>query len=439
MSGASFAASRHACLLNNLAATLIENGLCLAGGRVLLEASRFVRDPHTNFLEEEENELVTLLLTLKKQSTHENRSLPLLFRSGSMLDARNEKPFDLPFPQPFSISNEKEGVKPNHCCDSIVFNLGVVYYQIGNVNDALECFALAITSTDVTIKTACFNNIAMTCCYQGHRVDETCIDSAYNYLQRELVNRDQLLNELTVRTLLTAGFIQYNQCNYQGALTLCLRAQSLPYLTDQDEACLLYNIGLLRYHLCDWVLALENFQMFVKKFKANGHPLATALYFIGVSHWHQGDFRRSFVYLVQSLTLEPESSETWYAIAKLLDDSGDLECALKAYEKALQRSDENSLSSAMILVDIGRIHHIQCSIDDSLLAYKKALPIIRRHYGEASVFAAKLLNITGILCIEQGSVKEAMLAFTDAMRISPNELSFHHRLPYPKHPHAACA
>ena len=419
MSGAPFEASRHACLLNNLAVTLIEHGLCLAGGRVLLEASRIIRDPLSINLEKDKNELVSQLHRLKKQSTHPNRSLPLLFGSVSMLDARNDKPPNLPFPDPFSIANEEQGVKPHHCCEAIVFNLGVVYYQIGNVNNALECFALALTSADVTIKTACFNNIAMACCYQGHRVDETCINAAYNYLQRELVNRGQLHYNLTARTLLTAGFIQYNRCNYQGALSLCLRAQLLPNLSDQDESSLFYNIGLLRYHLRDWALAIENFRKFVKKVKANGKTVAAALYYIGVSHRNQGNFRRSFRYLVQSVTMEPESSETWYAIANLLDDSGDLECALKAYEKALQLSDVNSLSTAMIWVDIGRIHHLQCSMEDSLLAYKKALPIIRRHYGESSVYAAKLLNITGMICAEQGSVHQAMLAFADAMRISP--------------------
>ena len=220
---------------------------------------------------------------------------------------------------------------------------------------------------------------------------------------------------------------------------LCLRAQLLPSHTDEDESSLFYNIGLLQYHLHDWTSALQNFGKFVNRSQNTDSAMATAFHYIGVLHRHRGDFRRSYEYLLKSVTLESNSCETWYALAKLMDDSDDLESALRAYEEALQHSDENSLSAAMILVDIGRIHHARCTMDDSVSVYKKALRIIRRQFGESSVYAAKLLNIIGMLCVEQGYVNQAMSAFTDAMRILPDVLAVHHRLPCPRHPHAAAA
>ena len=90
-------------------------------------------------------------------------------------------------------------------------------------------------------------------------------------------------------------------------------------------------------------------------------------------------------------------------------------------------------------MDIGRIHHVQCSIVESIQAYIEALRIVRHCLGESNAYAGKLLTIIGNLCMERGHVQEAMLAFANAMRILPHELVGHHQLPYSSSLHAACA
>lgn len=251
----------------------------------------------------------------------------------------------------------------------MVFKLGVAHYQIGGVTNALERFTLAMSRTlDVVMKTACFNNIATISFYLGYPVGDVHTDAICTYSEHELLNRDQIRDKLLKSTLLTAGFVQYHRCNYQGTSMLCTRAQLLPNRSNQDEASVLYNSRLVHYHLRDWTSALENFDEFVKTNQNAGNSLATALYCIGILHRHHGDVRRSFRDLVQTATLELKSSETWYRLAKLIDDSDDLERALKTYEEAFRRSDKNCPSAAKILVDLGRIRRTQCFMDDYVSA-----------------------------------------------------------------------
>lgn len=55
-------------------ASLIRQGSCLAGGRVLQEAARAIRDePQSQ--DEEENELERFLFTLQKQNRADNEEL----------------------------------------------------------------------------------------------------------------------------------------------------------------------------------------------------------------------------------------------------------------------------------------------------------------------------------------------------------------------------
>lgn len=422
-----------------MGAVLIKQGLCIPGVRILQEASRAIRGQlHTGY-EDEGDELDHLLSSLQKQTTGTNQKLPLLYRAGSKFDLEEWKPPSLPFPEPFLVSDEDQGVAAQHCCEAVIFNLGIVHYEIGTAEHAIACFRLALTtSSDLSIKTACFNNVVTIQCYQGHEVDGSTIDALLNQLEQELPGRDQD-QYLLARSLVSAGYRHFCQCNFQAAKALCLKAQQLQNLSEADRACLCYNLGLIYYHLQDWQSALHYLHKFVTLCLPSHNVLATAWYHIGAAQQSQGYSRQAFQSFLQSITLEPASAETWYRIATVMHDSDDFGSALRAYSEALKYTHGNTISAAKIYIDIGRIHHVQCSIGDSIQAYIEALRIVRNCLGESNASVGKLLTIVGNLCMERGHVQEAMLAFANAMRILPHELVGHHRLPFSSSLHAACA
>lgn len=431
--------SGHACKLNNLGAILIKQGLCIAGVRILQESSRAIRDQLHSNCDDEGKELERLLRSLQEQTAGMSYKLPLLYKAGSKFHLEEGKPPSLPFPDHFLICDEEQGVEPQHCCEAVIFNLGVVHYEIGTVEHAKACFRLALTtSSELAIKTACFNNLVMIQCYQGHTVDSATVDALQNQLEQESHGQDHD-PYLLARSLVTAGYVQFCQCNFQAAMALCLKAQQLQNLSKADKACLCYNLGLLCYHLQDWQSALHHLHTFVTTCSSSNHSVPRALYYIGAAQQSQGNLRLAFQSLLQSVTRVPESAESWYRIATVLHDSDDFGSALRAYREALKYTHGSTISAAKIHMDIGRIHHVQCSIVESIQAYIEALRIVRHCLGESNAYAGKLLTIIGNLCMERGHVQEAMLAFANAMRILPHELVGHHQLPYSSSLHAACA
>jgi tetratricopeptide (TPR) repeat protein len=353
----------------------------------------------------------------------------------------------LPFPRQFHYAQQQCGglATSNENYDKNLFNVGLAHYQLRAFHDASQSFSSALMiSSNWDVRAACFNNLILLLhicrglTLSLHRSKKVMV--AINQFLHELLYQRHESSMLAI-TLVTAGYVEFNKGNYHSALEFCTTVQQLSITSDRNRADLAYNMGVLYYHLKDYSLSLENFRSYVNAANGTEEIMASALYFMGSLYQEQGDLRCSLYLLTQSITLKHDSPETWFKIGKILHDADDYECALNAYHEALfYHSQPLSISSANILLEIGRIHHVQFRLPESIDAYKKALTISSSILGASHVHVARLWNIIGNLYVELQDTKNAMMAFTSALQIAPTmAIGGNHRIPVTRDLHAACA
>jgi tetratricopeptide (TPR) repeat protein len=191
----------------------------------------------------------------------------------------------------------------------------------------------------------------------------------------------------------------------------------------------------------------------------NSPDLATVLNFVGSMLFHQKDYKNALVFFLEELRLEEENSSldedttsvsvTCNNIGRIMQELGQLEDAIRYYERALKTdldfsllastlssSSRNSVFTrdsfrdtlctqkppsinlfSTIWYNLGLIYDQLGHFSDAISAFEMSLELRRGMLGSNHPDVACLLYNIGILKMEQNCLKDASLAFKEVFRI----------------------
>lgn len=283
-------------------------------------------------------------------------------------------------------------------------NIGLVYYELGDFNKALEYHfkALAIQGTNHPDTAISYNNIGMTYNEQGNYAE------AIEYYLKALKIKEKNLgtNHPDTATSYNNIATSYNDLgDYKRALEYCLKAlkirETILGTEHPDTAQSYYNTGEI-YRQIDREKALEYHYKALKiqeKVLGPNHPDAACSHQgIGLVHFIQGDYDKALKHYFKALAIQKKVFGTMHP------------------------------STAFTYDNIGLVFHKQDDYDRALEYYFKALKIKEMFFGTEHPDTATSYNNIGGVFHKQGNYSKALEYLDKAYQIYKKKLG-------PDHPH----
>lgn len=267
------------------------------------------------------------------------------------------------------------------------FNMGVVYYSLGEYQQALQMF-------------------------QQH-------------LMLGVVSRDRAL---TARTLNAIGAVKRSMGDTAGALDYFRRSQQAAEEAG-DKRMLsnaLNNIGVIHRDLGEYARALDYFEKGLTLGEALGDKLAMSqtLNNIGTIHGSQGNQTQALVYFKRTLKLGEDLADQ-AMIANALNNIGLTYYRLKNYPQALDYYQQSltlreqlkdNRGAALTLNNIGIIHREQGDYKQALDFYHRSLALREKLDDPAGT--ATVLDHIGIIHYLQGDYDQALQLSTRVLELA---------------------
>jgi tetratricopeptide (TPR) repeat protein len=396
-------------------------------------------------------------------------SIPGLFCPNAQLKGFISRRSPLIFAEAFKVSLVEQPPGTKHapiddrsfvipleqCSKATLFNMGLVHYQWGSPDTAMQFFDLASSLSQQTdalafdpVVLGCLNNMAQIHLQYGRPNDamellsdavtrgNAALARMYGDDHEDDLRCTRRLRRKLARTVMNMGHVHYYKCGYDAALAACNDALMLLYTNreDMEVAAAWYNTALVLHHEGNKTEALEYFDMFLdlaKKINGPNHiQLAEALHRKGLIQFEMGNLYDCMAPLNEALRIRrlalqenhPSIAESLCLIGKVLEEREEFDFALNALEQglAVQRAlagDDLSFEVAQTLLEVGRAHHAQGHLEESLRDYLEVADITRRFFGERHPFVARIDNIVGNLYLEKGDLDESLKHFEEAMKI----------------------
>lgn len=357
--------------------------------------------------------------------------------------------------------------------EATLFNMGLVHIQWGCFDSAIQLFQLAVsvsTKGDTTpkllnpIALAALSNIGQICCQLGRTEEAICFfsdamargNAALALLHDREENSDGAssaaaaaapgdaslisLHRILARVLMNLGCAKFTACAYGEAQRACEDALRLLHdqLTDLDKAAIWYNLGMVQEYQQNRMQAIEYYDKFLDaatSLVGTDHPnIAEALFREGCAYYDIGQLHKALPPLLRALTIRLRIfgdhhcavAEVYHQIGKVLQAREEYEDALSSLTKALniqrelfQQGNDGEiwLQLAETLLNVGRLHHAQGKIFESLQTYREVVSISVGIFGEHHPQIARMHVIVANLELELGHVSQSLSNFTEAARI----------------------
>jgi len=137
---------------------------------------------------------------------------------------------------------------------------------------------------------------------------------------------------------------------------------------------------------------------------------------MGVALQDQGNLEEAIEAYNKALSIKPDYAETYYNMGITLEEQGNLEEAIEAYNKAIAIKP----NYAVAYNNIGITLQEQSKMEEAIEAYNKAIAI-KPDYAEA-------YNNMGVALQDQGKLEEAIGAYNKALSIKPDYAEPHRHL-----------
>jgi tetratricopeptide (TPR) repeat protein/GAF domain-containing protein len=356
----------------------------------------------------------------------------------------------------------------DHCSKATLFNMGLIHYHWGSPDIAMQFFDLAASLSQANtplefdpVVLGCLNNMAQIHLQYGRPQDamdmlsdaltrgNAALARLYTHDDRaeapfqtpetrraDDVKTNRLRRKLA-RTVMNMGHVHFFSCDFDASMATCLDATRLLHTTsmeDTEATAAWYNMGVLHHHKGERMEALKYLQRFclqARSLVGTKHQVADALHRQGQIMYESGNLYESMKPLNEALRIRKEVYGNWHItvseslclIGKVLQAREEYDFALEALQEGLvilrrQAQDgELPLDAAQILLEVGRVLHMQGEMEKSLLVYTEAAGLTKKFFGERHAFVARILNIIGNLRLEIGDSKAAVTIFADAMKI----------------------
>jgi tetratricopeptide (TPR) repeat protein len=336
---------------------------------------------------------VFLLSSKLKGSQSQVRVQGLTFNEAfevSLLVAKAFDPAD-----PHSNLDDRSFIIPlNQCSKATLFNMGLIHYQWGSADIAMQYFDLAASLSQTNDPThfdpvvlGCLNNMAQINLQYGRSADATellsdaltrgnaalttiyghgsddisCSSTESNGVMetKEEIDHQNLndrrrtlrLRRKLARTLLNIAHVHFFKCDYDPTMTTLVDAFRLLH-TDMElieVAAIWYNMALVHYYQGSKQEALENVNKFLNLAQKlittspNHIQIADALHQKGKILFEMGNSQESMTMLNEALKLrrellgetDPAVAESMCMIGKVLLQREEYDVALNAFEMGL--------------------------------------------------------------------------------------------------------
>ncbi len=268
-------------------------------------------------------------------------------------------------------------------------NTGVVYYSLGEYQQALDTFeknlSLEPVKRDTAVTARTLNNIGMIKRVFGD------IPAALDYVQRSQRLAEQVGDKkLLGNTLNNIGIINRDQGNYARALEYLEKGLTLSEaLGDKVSTSLtLNNIGATYGLQGNNSQALEYFQRALKLGQAGDDKpiIANALNNIGITYHKNRDYPHALQYYQQSLALSEQLGDkrlgalTLNNIGRFYRDQGDHKRALDYYQQslAIREKLDDRIGMAYVLNHIGVLQYLQGDYQQALQFSRRSIDLATR-------------------------------------------------------------
>lgn len=388
----------------------------------------------------------------------------------------------LVFAEPFRITVNEETdtcehfIIPVHeCSKATLFNMGLIHYQWGNSNTAMQFFDLASSLSRQSSPLAfdpvilgSFNNMAQIHLQYRRTGDamellkdalargNAALAAVYgedksDWRSQEQENirasrRSRRLRRKLARTVLNLGHVHFINSEYALAMSTCHDALRLLHTNNTEEpevAAVYHNIGVIQYHRGNKLEALVSLDKFVVNAKpiiGSDHlQIAEAMHQKGVILFEMGQLYDSMKPLNEALRIRrlrlgknhASVAESLCYIGKVLVSREEYDFGLNAYiegvsvYRSLAGAEGLSFGVAQNLLDVGRAFQIQGQLKQAILAYEEVTGLTKKFFGARHPFVARLNNIVGNLYLEDSNIVEAVKKFDDSVRIlTENDVPF---------------
>jgi tetratricopeptide (TPR) repeat protein len=297
----------------------------------------------------------------------------------------------------------------NQCSKATLFNMGLVHYQWGSADIAMQYFDLAASLSQTNDPThfdpvilGCLNNMAqvnlqygrsteamellsdaltrgnaaLTNIYEDGCDDTSCSsnesfdhvsDAKMDSMEERSANdrrRTLRLRRKLARTLLNIGHVHFYKCDYDTTMSTLVDAINLLHTDIEviEVASIWYNMALVQYYKGEKLQALGNVDKFLELTNrilcnnTNHIQIADALHRKGKILFELGDTNESMTYLNGALQLrreilgemDPAVAESMCVIGKVLLQRNEYDVALEAFKMGLAVQRETLATKSII-------------------------------------------------------------------------------------------
>ncbi len=282
--------------------------------------------------------------------------------------------------------------------------IGLVYFEQGKINNALEFFQKALNIREKVLGSehkdtaTSYNNI-------GWIYDEQRdYDKALEFYYKALDIREKVLGSNhpdTAKSYNNIGIVYYNQGDYDKALHYLLNSLSIIEHNfgenHPDTASTYNNLGLVYYNQGNYGKALENFNKAInirEQVLGLNHPdTAWSYHNLGLVFYSQGDYIKALESFNKAINIRKQvldknnsfTADSYIQIGGVYKALKDYDNALKYYKMALEirerESDIDKPLRAVVYNNIGEVYEKLGKIHKAKEYYSKSIPIIEKKLG----------------------------------------------------------